>query len=111
MACNLTTLGDDGVEEMQPRCRSAGALHRRRDNTLAGLAEGRSDTAWAVGPGTRRGGQATVRLAKHALASRDIEAQDLAKPVGNMTNLHMYVTNVGIVKEPRLKLQDAVADA
>ena len=54
---------------------------------------------------------AMLRMAMRAMASRDTNAQDLAKRLGiTTTTLYMYVNSDGTVKEPGQKLLDALGD-
>ena len=76
------------------------------ERTRAGLAAGRARGRQGGRP--RKMDLAMLRMAMLAMASRDTNAQDLARRLGvTTTTLYMYVNGDGTAKEPGQKLLDA----
>ena len=80
------------------------------DRTRAGLAAARA--RGRMGGRPRKMDAAMLRMAMRSMASRDTNAQDLARRLGiTTTTLYMYVNGDGTVKEPGRKLLDAAGCA
>ena len=75
------------------------------ERTRAGLAAARARGRFGGRP--RKMDATMLRMASHAMASRDTNAQDLAQRLGiTTTTLYMYVNGDGTVKAPGQKLLD-----
>ena len=73
------------------------------ERTRAGLAAARA--RGRLGGRPRKMDRAMLRMAMNAMASRETNAQDLARRLGiTTTTLYMYVNGDGTVKEPGQKL-------
>ena len=78
------------------------------ERTRAGLAAARA--RGRLGGRPRKMDRAMLRMAMTAMASRETNAQDLARRLGiTTTTLYMYVNGDGTVKAPGQKLLDAAA--